>query len=140
MSVLKDRAVHLITRLRNLDLAEERDFDQAVEQVTKVLTGATSGEAWKALADVIEANARGEPAGVKAALLRCSQMVRAEAQAYAYPTMENWWKTTSYPDVIEVQEQMFRDKPIHLKRIALEAFNAGRRSVAAATVEDELPE
>lgn len=145
-SVFYERAEHLVQRLAKADLKDPKAFAEAVSRVERVLMNATAGQAWNVLVSELEERARllevAQPDTVKYAEVRglraAAARLKETATAYAYPTLDAWWETTAYQDAITADDAAFRDKPIHLKRIALEAFNAARRT-AGVGVEIEQP-
>ena len=128
-SLHRHRAKSLITRLAAMDLNDEIDRDQAVDQVVHMLTSAVAGEEIKVAVGVLRTRAK-EAVSYEArvACEEAAELMEQVATVYVYETLEDWWDTTSHPDVISVDDQLFRDKPIPLKRLVLEAFRASRKA------------
>jgi len=110
-----------------MDLEDSKQRAAACQRLERALTSTSVGVP---LLDVLAKMEKriadgGDPTG---ALLKCADELRGAVAVYTYPSLESWWDSTSYVDVIDDEDQVFRDKPINLKRIVLEAFNAARRA------------
>jgi len=129
-SVYRAKAEHIVVRLSQLDLDNPVQKEAAVKRLTMALTNAVAGAPWAELLDKFRDWAVCEDSRLSLAYVKCAEAVEELGLKYDYPTLEDWWASTSYQDEIGVDDQVFRDKPTHLKRIALEAFNAARRASA----------
>ena len=124
-----DKAKHIVARLAQLDLDDEEQREAAVARVARALMSAVDGEAWTGLIERVEGwKTETTLKATEAAYGACLNAIREAAVVCEYPALEDWWATTAYEDVISPDDQLFREKPINLKRVAIEAFNAARRS------------
>ena len=124
---IRKRAEQLVDRLMQLDLHDPEQRAKAVERMTQVISAQCGLTLLQPVIEEFEAWAK-ESGSAGGPFLDCAESLKEVVPTFAHATMDEWWETTSYQDEIGVDDQLFRDKPIRLKRIALEAFNAARRA------------
>ena len=128
-NIIHERASHLVSRLVGLDLREGPQRADAVDRVEKAFAGMVASGVWQDLLAMLDEYRLSIVTEESRGLLdRVEDLLRANAVTYVHPTLEDWWSTTAYQDEIGVDDAAFQNKPIHLKRIALEAFNVARRT------------
>jgi hypothetical protein len=57
-----------------------------------------------------------------------SLVAPGDQSLYQFVRMEDWWESTTYEDVLSVEDLQARERSLHLKRIALEAFIVARKT------------